>query len=280
MPQPGIHDFNAAQSAVASKYIEQCSGLWVVAPITRAVDDKAAQTLLGDAFRSELQFDGNYSRVTVICSKTDDINVAEALKVMPEEEPIHEYHDRAHRLETERKDVEGKARSLKVEVEMHGKAIEDQFKEIRSLKAAIRRASDENETLVVSPSPRKWASQDSAPEARKRPQLSGARVQDDTDSDQSTDLVDSETEVKVDEGKEISKEDAEKRLEDLESRYAVMTQERKEMNRRLRRLNRELKPLKSEIKSLNSQAKRACVQSRNSYARPEIQAQFADGIRE
>lgn len=176
--------------------------------------------------------------------------------------------------------MEGKAKSLKVEVEKQEKAIEDQFKEIRSLKAAIRRASDENEALVVSPNPQKRASQDSAPEARKRPRLSGARVQDDTDSVQRTDLVDSETEVEVDEREEISKEDAEKRLEDFESRHAVMTQERKELNHRLQRLNRELKPLKREIKSLNSQAKRACVQSRNSYARPEIPAQFADGIRE
>ncbi|KAL2262841.1 hypothetical protein VTK26DRAFT_9289 [Humicola hyalothermophila] len=97
---PGIHDSNAA---VASRYVEQCSGLWVVAPITRAVDDKAAQTLLDDAFKRDLQFDGTYSRVTVICSKSDDISVTEVVKTMSEGEIAHQYQDSVGCLETERR---------------------------------------------------------------------------------------------------------------------------------------------------------------------------------
>jgi hypothetical protein len=46
-----------------------------VAPITRAVDDKAAKSLLGESFKRQLKYDGTYSRVTFICSKTDDISV-------------------------------------------------------------------------------------------------------------------------------------------------------------------------------------------------------------
>jgi hypothetical protein len=51
-------------------------GLWIVAPITRAVDDKAAKSLLGESFKRQLKYDGTYSRVTFICSKTDDISVS------------------------------------------------------------------------------------------------------------------------------------------------------------------------------------------------------------
>jgi hypothetical protein len=43
---PGVHDSNAARAAVASGYMKQCTGLWIVAPINRAVDDKAAKSLL------------------------------------------------------------------------------------------------------------------------------------------------------------------------------------------------------------------------------------------
>ncbi|KLJ11534.1 hypothetical protein EMPG_13275 [Blastomyces silverae] len=57
---PGMQDANAARAAVASRYIEQCSSLWIVAPITRAI-----------------QLDGALSAVTFICSKTDDINLSE-----------------------------------------------------------------------------------------------------------------------------------------------------------------------------------------------------------
>lgn len=58
--------------------MKSCSSLWIVAPITRAVDDKTAKSLLGDTFKRQLKFDGTYSAVTFICSKTDDISVIEA----------------------------------------------------------------------------------------------------------------------------------------------------------------------------------------------------------
>jgi hypothetical protein len=49
---PGVQDSNAARAAVAANYMKACTGLWIVAPITRAVDDKTAKSLLGDSFRS------------------------------------------------------------------------------------------------------------------------------------------------------------------------------------------------------------------------------------
>lgn len=33
-------------------------GLWVCAPINRAVDDKAAKSLLGESFKRQLKYDG------------------------------------------------------------------------------------------------------------------------------------------------------------------------------------------------------------------------------
>jgi hypothetical protein len=48
---PGVQDSNAARAAVAANYMKACTGLWIVAPINRAVDDKTAKSLLGDSFR-------------------------------------------------------------------------------------------------------------------------------------------------------------------------------------------------------------------------------------
>lgn len=67
---PGVTDSNAARAAVAEGYMKQCTGLWIVSPINRAVDDKAAKNLLGQSFRRQLKYDGTYSAVTFICSKT------------------------------------------------------------------------------------------------------------------------------------------------------------------------------------------------------------------
>lgn len=49
-----------------------------MANIQRAVDDKAAQSLLNRSFKQQMQLDGNVSNITFICSKTDDISVREA----------------------------------------------------------------------------------------------------------------------------------------------------------------------------------------------------------
>lgn len=67
-----------------------CTGLWIVAPITRAVDDKTAKSLLGDSFKRQLKFDGTYSAVTFICSKTDDITITEAAESLGMEDEISE----------------------------------------------------------------------------------------------------------------------------------------------------------------------------------------------
>ena len=53
-------------------------GLWIAAPISRAVNDKAAKSLLGESFKRQLKYDSAYSRVTFICTKTDDISITEA----------------------------------------------------------------------------------------------------------------------------------------------------------------------------------------------------------
>lgn len=75
---PGVHDSNVARARVAEGYMKQCTGLWIVAPITRAVDDKAAKSLLGEIFKRQLKMDGGFDSVTFICSKTDDISISEA----------------------------------------------------------------------------------------------------------------------------------------------------------------------------------------------------------
>lgn len=54
---PDVHDANAAHAAVAAGYMKSCTGLWIVAPINRAVDDKAAKSLLGESFKRQLKLD-------------------------------------------------------------------------------------------------------------------------------------------------------------------------------------------------------------------------------
>lgn len=74
---PGLQDSNAARAAVAEKYLERCDALWIVSPIQRAVSDKIASDLLGEQFKMQVQLDGRGSRITFVCSKTDEILLEE-----------------------------------------------------------------------------------------------------------------------------------------------------------------------------------------------------------
>ncbi|KAF5393772.1 hypothetical protein D9757_000094 [Collybiopsis confluens] len=110
---PGVADANAARNSIAKDYMKKAQCIWVLAPITRAVDDKAARELLGDAFKLQLMsklqisfspandfkplYNGNYDdhTITFIASKTDDISCSEVIRALqleddPELEVIEE----------------------------------------------------------------------------------------------------------------------------------------------------------------------------------------------
>ncbi|OLN87548.1 hypothetical protein CCHL11_06188, partial [Colletotrichum chlorophyti] len=87
---PGIQHSNAARAAVAQNYMMACTGPWIFAPITQAVDDKSAKSLLGDPFKRQLEYDGIFSAITFICSKTDDISVIESTESLGKESKIPE----------------------------------------------------------------------------------------------------------------------------------------------------------------------------------------------
>lgn len=87
--------------------------MWIVAPRTRAVDDKVAIELMyvptffpvaltnpanrGDSFKCQLQMDGNFDRVTFVTTRSDDISSREILRSIPslkdELEPLEEEVD-------------------------------------------------------------------------------------------------------------------------------------------------------------------------------------------
>ncbi|KAK4149799.1 hypothetical protein C8A00DRAFT_46657 [Chaetomidium leptoderma] len=275
---PSVHDSNAARSAVASKYIEQCSGLWVVAPITRAVDDKVAQNLLGDSFKRQLQLDGTYSSITVICSKADDLSVTEKLKGLPEEAHANQLQSSIGLRETERDKLQELIDTMKARAAELNGDIDQRLTEIVSLKAAIdgSLSDDEEDILLFSPS-RKRPARAAAIETRKRMRRRQSSDSEGTDSTYEEELSASEAEPEVE---NISKEVAKQRLQDAEARLSDLRAESKDLKQRGPARQKELREMKAEIKLLKSETKQACIKYRNDYSRPVIQSQFAEGIRE
>ncbi|KAK9781876.1 putative Dynamin N-terminal domain-containing protein [Seiridium cardinale] len=281
---PGVHDSNAARAAVADKYLEKCTGLWIVAPITRAVDDKTAQNMLGQSFKLQLKYDDKYSHVTFICSKTDDILIAEAVKSLGLEDKIAECQSNIDRTKSEL--VVKKlaiAETVERTQELQAKAGEIQEKIDHWQELADR--FDENDP-ACSPSaiPQKRKNPTRQATNRKKIEVSLAALEagypsSESDEDEEV-LVQDNIEEGDPEQEALSKERIQSELERLRSEKAQLQVAIQEFSDKFKA---ESKPYRRQIKELaNFEAclKSMCIQGRNKYSTNAIQHDFARGIKE
>ncbi|KAL5508154.1 hypothetical protein ACEPAH_5772 [Sanghuangporus vaninii] len=146
---PGVADANAARSSIARDYMKKADCVWILAPITRAVDDKTAKDLLGDAFKSQLMMrksaqrdlcliyfdpDGGFadveSTITFIATKCDDISCSEVIGSLSlEDDPVLEEIE--GRITEIRFDMKG-WKQKKTEAEKVAKGINQELVTIRS----------------------------------------------------------------------------------------------------------------------------------------------------
>jgi len=271
--QPGVQDSNAARSAVAGKYMEKCTGLWVVAPITRAVDDRTAHRIMCGSFGRQLQLDGTYSTVSFICSKTDDITVSEILSTMAEGDPAHQFFQEQKILE-DAIDVKGEERSkLDDRVESEDRSLDDLNTELRSIREALRSQPADTEILTITTPKRKQLVPKVTPSAASRKRK--RRLDSDSDESESDSTLSQEMDTVT-----ISTPDAKQRFDEKIDMRETLEQSRNHSKALKRTVNKDLKALRARKKRLADQTKSACIKYRNEYARPAIKRQFSDAIRE
>jgi hypothetical protein len=250
----------------------------VVAPITRAVDDKVAHNLLGSSFKRQLQFDGAYSRIAVICSKADDLSVTEVLKAIPEDSEARRLFAHTELLEASRDELQAEVDTMKQRGVKINDEIEQCMTEIECLKSALRGARDGDDIILFSPrSSRKRPSREAAAQARKRLRSLNESDSEDTGFTLEDEPVASEAER---EEERVSMETVNQRLQEAEARLTALRTASKDLRQKGGPKEKDLRELKIEIRSLKAQTKSACVKYRNEYARLAIQRQFAEGIRE
>ncbi|KAL2016279.1 hypothetical protein VTK56DRAFT_3907 [Thermocarpiscus australiensis] len=273
---PGIHDSNAARSAVASKYIEQCTDLWVVSTIQRAVDDEAAHTLLSKSFRRQLQFDSMYSNITVICSKTDDLPVTECLTKIPAENEAHRIQSQRQHVPTERNQLQEELDKVSERVVELGRIVEDRTAKIVNLVTAMSCSSDEGGVLLSSPLKRMALATNLSPRKRVRSDHDSDLEESDRggENEMATSVHDTETQEYV------TKEEVTGRLAAITKQQQVIQQEKSKPETEQKQLRENIRACKAKEKALDSQLKSACIKYRNNYARPVIQRKFAEGLKE
>ncbi|KAJ3800411.1 hypothetical protein GGU11DRAFT_403343 [Lentinula aff. detonsa] len=218
---PGVADANAARNSIAKDYMKRAQCIWILAPITRAVDDKTARDLLGDAFKMQLKSQIHYDdhAITFIASKTDDISCSEVISALhleddPELEVIEDDLERINdeteqvtltkkNLDKAIKDIEKKLKSLRAVHEEHEEHIEalkngEDFTPVLTAGAAsettnIKKRKNQRKGKKGSSKRRRSSldqdSEDDATECSRNSDDSDSESESDSDSDTSDDEV-------------------------------------------------------------------------------------------
>ncbi|KAI1132388.1 hypothetical protein F5Y10DRAFT_231071 [Nemania abortiva] len=270
---PGVQDSNAARAAVAANYMKSCTGLWIVAPITRAVDDKTAKSLLGDTFKRQLKYDGTYSAVSFICSKTDDISITEAAESLGLEVETSESWEAAEEMRKTRLSLQSQINNLKKKKAMLGEQLDDLEAETDVWEELQSQISNGEAVYAPSANPRK----------RKRGGTPSASLNSETDDNQ--DAYDSSSSDKENSQPEpnrkpLTEDDIEEHISSLRTQRKQIRGERRSLDSQIAGLRQEIDKVQQEREKVLADVKAICIQGRNNYSRGAIKQDFAMGIKE
>ncbi|RYC65350.1 hypothetical protein CHU98_g878 [Xylaria longipes] len=277
---PGTKDSNAARAAVAGKYIEKCDNLWVVSMITRAVDDQAAQELLGTGFKQQLKLDGNYLNVTFVCSKTDDIDVHEAADGLGFDEEIRRLNSAKHNLSTLEASTElEKLKKRKAAVSTYADEVDKHIDRYEKL-----RTPQTNGETVIPPKeyPRKRKIGVHPMQANKRRRVGLDERSQETQWVSTEDLWgDLEKGMpKFSAEHHLTLKDIQLMTDYLRSHKQTANEEKDTLEEKISGDEYRLQELQEEVQQLGQQLHIACVSRRNDCSRRDIQDQFALGLKE
>jgi len=276
---PGVHDSNAARAAVAQGYIKQCTGLWIVAPINRAVDDKAAKTLLGDSFKRQLKYDGGFSSITFICSKTDDISITEAIDSLGLEDEITEFERKLDQHSEEIEKIKKDIANLRDEQADYQFALSNVNDEIDEWEA-LRDALDEGKTAYPPLPASKKRKRDSLSKRARKNRMHGDDSDDEfftTDDRETEDEEETTHDVKR---TPLSEEEIKKKLKELRDIKKDVRLAGIEKRQAIDELRPQIPELNKKIDIIKAKISRVCIAGRNNYSKTAIQADFAAGVKE
>ncbi|ROW06521.1 hypothetical protein VMCG_04292 [Cytospora schulzeri] len=277
---PGIQDSNAARAAVAESYMKACTGLWITAAIQRAVDDKTAKNLLGDSFKRQLKYDGTYSAVTFICTKTDDILESEVAASLHIEGEMGESWARIEEFRNEQRELKRKVGDLKDRKNAIDDEMEDLDTKFDLWEDLATKLRDGETVYRPSDNASKKRKRDSSP-GRHRKRRGSIDITSDSDGSYDSDGSDKENSQSVQETRTpLTEDEIEMELVQIKSRKKDYRKSRKALDENISATKKELNSIVSQERALLSQVKSICIKGRNDYSRSAIKNDFAMGIKE
>ncbi|KAF8974240.1 hypothetical protein BDZ97DRAFT_1945601 [Flammula alnicola] len=266
---PGVADANAARNNIAKDYMKKCNCIWILAPITRAVDDKTARDLLGDAFKIQLMSDYDDHAITFIASKCDDISCSEVIRSLRlEDDPdLEDIEERLGQLKdniSECKKKKSAADKLVKGIEVELKQTREQLREDEAHLDAL----ENGETFVPTLKKKK-----AAPKSKKRKNSFGGRkgsskrrrsvadgedddfIEDDSDSNSSSD--NESDEESEDENKSKAGDDSEAESGGDEDDDDDMTLTEEDLKERIKEAKDTMKAIREQLNAARVSKKEA-----------------------
>ncbi|CAG8951269.1 hypothetical protein HYFRA_00008018 [Hymenoscyphus fraxineus] len=302
---PGVHDSNAARAAVAAGYLKKCTGLWVVAPIGRAVDDKAAKNLLGESFKRQLKYDGIYSRVTFICSKTDDISITEASDSLGLEDQMADDWKTMDSIKDKKKELKKTIEDTQESKAVYAEVINDADDQIEIWEKLLEELQGGKTVYAPSKAPEKKRKRSAKPEkSNKKAKKSKSKehegsdddddfiddgdededAEENEDSDDDEDEAGSDAESNAgstsDKDDPLTEEVIEEKITQLKGDKKKARRERAEIDLKVKALKEEQTALTKTYEELETKMSAVCIAGRNDYSKTAIQTDFAAGIKE
>ncbi|GJC95569.1 tat pathway signal sequence [Colletotrichum higginsianum] len=279
---PGGRDSNATRAAVAAKYVKECSRLWVVAPITRAVDDKTAKTLLGDHFKQQLKYDGAYNNITFICTKADDISLDEAAPSLGIEILIAKEQERKTRTEKEIEEKKGAVTALEPQISSLQETLNNISRDNKEWQGLRKLVSQGLRVVAPTTSPQKRKHFQpltaEEPVSAKKVKKEFESIDADDTSDESD--LDDNDDADDDQPAPLTLEVTREKLDELKATKKSVKEEKKNMVGRMSQLKEEIKNLRKQRSDIKTNMHRQCIQGRNMYSRDAIKQDFAFGLKE
>ncbi|KAF6763828.1 hypothetical protein DFP72DRAFT_1059878 [Ephemerocybe angulata] len=285
---PGVADTNVARSAIAGKYMKEAERIWVVAHITRAVDDGIAQT---KQFKMQL-IKGKYDArcITFIASQTDGVSCSEIISALK----LHN-HPQLQSIERRTKENE----SDRAQLASH---ISQKQNQINTMKAELELLKGNGSSTSHAGIKRKALWQRGSSASAKRRRSAGDSSDEEGSSAEESDLTELEDSDEEEDEEEISADESLNpppgpplsAMSQATSFGSRMLSEEPEMSvqERIAALERRIEAAEKEVKDdivrdaklanesriLQKEKNAFCSLQRSAHAKEVLKAQFKAGL--
>jgi hypothetical protein len=247
--------------------------------------DKAARSLLGDSFKRQLQYDGAYSRVTFICSKSDDISITEASRSLNLEDQVSADWAKIDEIDDQLGDLKKTLKELKASKSIYLEQVYHADDEIEKWDALKHDCEHGKDVWAPVDKTKKRKVTVGCHESRKKTKGSNPDSDDsaaDSDSDDELDLHSprAERESSSEKGDPLTIEAIKGKLSELKGIRNCAREERVDIDIRIKSLTEKMHALRKDRSAIESTISAVCIKGRNDYSRGAIQTDFAAGIKE